>query len=140
MAGMWPMGNQVDRAVAAFIDDLRERGFSDKILLIVTGELGRAPRINGGGGRDHYGELTPLLFAGGGLKMGQVIGQSDRFAARPVGDAYNPRHLFATVMHTLFDVRQMRIDSARKKNPEATGGKPRGSVLLPGAYRKPPAD
>jgi hypothetical protein len=110
MAGMWPMGQQVDHAVAAFIDDVRERGLSEKILLIVTGEMGRTPRINKGGGRNHYGELTPLLFAGGGLKMGQVIGRSDGGASRPVGDGYQPRHLVGTVMNSLFDTGTMRLD------------------------------
>ncbi len=112
MAGMWPMGQQVDHAVAAFIEDVRERGLSDRILLIVTGEMGRTPRINDGGGRDHYGELTPLLLAGGGLNMGGIIGSSDSTASLPVGEAYDPRHLFGTVMHSLFDVTQMRLDQS----------------------------
>jgi uncharacterized protein (DUF1501 family) len=110
MAGMWPMGTQVDHAVAAFIEDCRERGLSEKILLVVTGEMGRTPRINRNGGRDHYGELTPLLFAGGGLKMGQIIGQSDRQVSRPVGESYEPKHLVATVMNSVFDVGAMRLD------------------------------
>jgi hypothetical protein len=110
MAGMWPMGQQVDHAVAAFIDDCRERGLSDKILLIVTGEMGRTPRINGGGGRNHYGELTPLLFSGGGLQMGQVIGGSDGTASRPIDDGYQPSHLVGTVMNSLFDTGNMRLD------------------------------
>jgi uncharacterized protein (DUF1501 family) len=100
----------VDHAVAAFIDDCRERGLSEKILLVVTGEMGRTPRINRNGGRDHYGELTPLLFAGGGLKMGRVIGRSDGSASRPVGESYEPKHLVATVLNTLFDVGSMRLD------------------------------
>jgi hypothetical protein len=111
MAGMWPMGTQVDHAVAAFIEDCRERGLSEKILLIVTGEMGRTPRINRNGGRDHYGELTPLLFAGGGLKMGRVIGRSDGSASRPVGESYEPKHLVGTVLSTLFDVGTLRLDS-----------------------------
>lgn len=110
MAGIWPMGGQVDHAVAAFLEDIHERGLSERILLIVTGEMGRTPRINNNGGRDHYGELTPLLIAGGGLRMGQVIGQSDASASRPVGESYDPRHLFGTVMHSLFDVAALRLD------------------------------
>jgi uncharacterized protein (DUF1501 family) len=111
MAGMWPMGRQVDHAVAAFIEDLRVRGLSDKILLIVTGEMGRTPRINKNGGRDHYGELTSLAIAGGGLRMGQVIGQSDPHAAQPATRPYTPENLLATVMHTLFDIPQLRLQS-----------------------------
>ena len=63
------MGGQVDHAVSVFLEDLAYRGLSDKILLVVTGEMGRTPRRNNNGGRDHYGELTPLLLAGGGLKF-----------------------------------------------------------------------
>jgi hypothetical protein len=109
LGGMKWLGSQVDHAVAAFIQDVEERGLSDDILLIVTGEMGRSPRINGNGGREHYGELTPLLLHGGGLKMGQVIGQSDRTASRPATEPFAPSHLFATIMHTLFDVSELRL-------------------------------
>ncbi|HVX14575.1 MAG TPA: DUF1501 domain-containing protein [Pirellulales bacterium] len=109
MAGIYGMGGQVDHALSAFIDDVRERGLEDKILLVVTGEMGRTPRLNGNGGREHYGELTPLLLFGGGLKMGQVIGQSDGQASRPSTEPYRPQHLISTIMHTLFDVGQLRL-------------------------------
>lgn len=110
MAGIYPMGGQVDHAVSAFIEDVTERGLSEKILLIVTGEMGRTPRLNNNGGRDHYGELTPLLLFGGGLRMGHVIGGSDGQAGRPVTTPYRPQHLLATVMHTLFDVGRLRLE------------------------------
>ena len=110
MTGIYPMGHQVDHAVSAFIEDLRERGLSDKILLVVTGEMGRTPRRNGNGGRDHYGELTSLLLSGGGLKMGQVIGQSDSQAGRAIGTPYRPEHVLATIMHSLFDIGELRLD------------------------------
>ena len=110
MAGIYPMGGQVNHAVATFLEDVHARGLSEKILLIVTGEMGRTPRLNSNGGRDHYGELTPLLIAGGGLKMGQVIGQSDSHATRAVGESYRPPHLLATIMHTLFDVGRLRLE------------------------------
>jgi len=109
LGGMKWLGPQTDHAVAAFIQDVEERGLSNDILLIVTGEMGRTPRINRNGGRDHYGELTPLLLSGGGLKMGQVIGQSDRTASRPATTPFNPSHLFATIMHTLFDIGELRL-------------------------------
>lgn len=111
MAGIYPLGHQVDHAVAAFIEDVRERGLADKILLVVTGEMGRTPQLNKNGGRDHYAPLTSLLFAGGGLKMGQVIGQSDAQAAQPASTPYNPKHLLATIFHTLFDVGQLRLQT-----------------------------
>jgi len=109
MANLPPMTSQVDHAVAAFLEDVYERGLSDRILLVVTGEMGRTPRRNRDGGRDHYANLTTLLLAGGGLKMGQVIGQSDRLAAQPSSERYTPKHLLATVMHTLLDLGEIRV-------------------------------
>ncbi|MEX0643248.1 MAG: DUF1501 domain-containing protein, partial [Pirellulales bacterium] len=100
---------QVDHAVAAFIEDVHQRGLSDRILLVVTGEMGRSPRINKDGGREHFGELTPLLFAGGGLKMGQVVGQSDNHATRATTRPYRPQHLVATIMNALFDIGELRL-------------------------------
>ena len=126
MEGIKPLGHQVDHAVAAFLDDVRERGLSEKILLVVTGEMGRTPRINKNGGRDHYGNLTPLLVAGGGLKMGQIVGHSDRNASSPATTKYTPKHLLATIMNTLFDVGEVRITAEVPKNVAAilTDGKP----------------
>jgi hypothetical protein len=49
---------------------------------------------------------------GGGLKMGQVIGQSDNMATRPASDPYKPSHLMATIFHTLFDLGKLRLDSS----------------------------
>lgn len=109
MTGIYPMGGQVDHAVAAFLEDVRERGLSDRILLVVTGEMGRTPRLNNNGGRDHYGELTPLLLAGGGIASGQVIGQSDHQASRPLGTPYRPENLLGTILHSLFDVGRLRL-------------------------------
>jgi hypothetical protein len=109
MANLPPLTRQVDHAVAAFIEDVHERGLSDRILLVVTGEMGRTPRRNRDGGRDHYPDLTTLAFAGGGLKMGQVIGRSDRLAAHPASERYTPRHLLATVLQTLLDVGEVRV-------------------------------
>ena len=111
MTGIWPMGHQVDRAVSAFIEDIHARGLEDKILLVVTGEMGRTPRINKNGGRDHYGNLTSRLVSGGGLKMGQVIGQSDSQASEPATNPYNPSHLMGTIFHTLFDLGQLRLQT-----------------------------
>lgn len=102
-------GLPFDHAVSAFIQDLHERGLSDKILLVATGEMGRTPRINKKGGRDHWGGLTPLLLSGGGLAKGKVIGQSARDAGEPLTEPMTIRHLVSTVMHTLFDVGELRI-------------------------------
>lgn len=109
MAALPLKGGQVDHAVATFIEDLHDRGLTDKILLVITGEMGRTPKRNKNGGRDHWGNLTSLAFAGGGLKMGQVIGQSDKNASVPATEKYTPKNLMATVMHSLFDVGELRL-------------------------------
>lgn len=109
LGGFSWLAPQVDHAVSAFIDDVRERGLEEKILLVVTGEMGRTPKINKNGGREHYGELTPLVFFGGGLKMGQVVGASDNHATRAITTPYRPQHMMATIMHSLFDIGELRL-------------------------------
>jgi uncharacterized protein (DUF1501 family) len=107
--GMRYMGVPFDYAVSALVEDLEARGLTDKILLVACGEMGRTPKINNRGGRDHWGNLAPLLLAGGGLKMGQVIGQSTRDGGEPLSEAYQIKHLVATIMHTLLDVGELRV-------------------------------
>ena len=107
--GMRYMGRPLDHAVSAFLEDVEARGLSEQILLVVCGEMGRTPRINKNGGRDHWGNLAPLLLAGGGLKMGQVLGQSNRQAGEPQTEAVRIQHLIATILHTLFDVGELRL-------------------------------
>ena len=107
--GMEMLGRPVDQAVSVFLEDVAQRGLSDKILFIITGVFGRTPRVNDDGGRDHGPRLSTLAFAGGGLRMGQVIGQSNARAEEPRSDPVTLDDLFATVMHTLFDVPALRL-------------------------------
>jgi hypothetical protein len=107
--GMGYVGAPFDHAVAAFIDDIESRGLRDKILLVCCGEMGRSPMINHAGGRDHWGNLAPLMLYGGGLKSGQVIGQSAKDGGQPASDAVTIHDLLATIMHTLLDVDQVRV-------------------------------
>lgn len=114
--GMRYMGLPLDHALSAFLDDVHERGLDRKILLVVCGEMGRTPRINARGGRDHWGGLAPLLLAGGGLPMGQVIGQSTRDLASPLSEPVTKRHLIATILHRLFDVGVLRVTRGVPRN------------------------
>lgn len=107
--GMEYMGRPLDHALSAFIEDLEQRGLTDKILLVACGEMGRTPRINKNGGRDHWGNLAPLLLHGGGLRMGQVIGQSARDVSEPRSSPVTIKNLVATVLNTVFDVGQLRL-------------------------------
>jgi uncharacterized protein (DUF1501 family) len=107
--GLRYMGGPFDRAVSAFLEDVHERGLSDDILLVCCGEMGRTPKLNKRGGRDHWGGLAPLMLAGGGYPMGQVIGRSNRDASEPASDPVTIPHLIATIMHTLLDVGELRL-------------------------------
>jgi uncharacterized protein (DUF1501 family) len=108
--GMQYCSLALDHAVSTFIQDVHDRGLSDKILLVVTGEMGRSPRLNKSGGRDHWGGLAPLLLSGGKLNMGHVIGQSTRDVAEPLTEKVTIKNLVSTVMHSLFDIGEMRFD------------------------------
>jgi hypothetical protein len=109
--GMGYVGRPFDHAIATFIEDVESRGLSEKILLVCCGEMGRTPRINARGGRDHWGRLAPLMVYGGGLKMGRVIGQSTRDGGEPDSKGYGIKNLIATVMHTLLDVGELRLST-----------------------------
>jgi len=99
--GMNGRGPQVDRAVSAFIDDIHQRGLDRNILFVLTGEFGRTPRINKNAGRDHWGALSTLALAGGGLRVGQTVGESSSKAERPRSNRITPQALMATVFHVL---------------------------------------
>ncbi|MDA1016661.1 MAG: DUF1501 domain-containing protein [Planctomycetota bacterium] len=109
--GMPLLGTAVDVAASAFLEDLERLGLAEKVLLVITGEFGRTPRINKKAGRDHWGNLCTLAFAGGGLPMGQVIGASDRTASVPASTPVRSDQVLATIMHTLFDIGELRIRS-----------------------------
>ncbi len=98
---MTTRGPQVDRAVAAFVDDVAQRGLTEKILLVITGEFGRTPRVNRNAGRDHWAPLSTLALSGGGLKMGQVVGESNANAEVPKTAPIGPQDLMATVFDVL---------------------------------------
>jgi hypothetical protein len=106
-----------DQAVSALIEDVYERGLDQRVLVIVTGEFGRTPRISyvassGGGvasaaagtvqpGRDHWPRANTILWAGGGIAKGQVIGATDRRGEDPVSRRVGPQDFLATVYRHL---------------------------------------
>jgi len=98
MKGRAPM---LDHAVATFVQDVQERGLSENILLVISGEFGRTPKINRNAGRDHWAPLSTLALSGGGLKMGQVVGESDSKVTRPQTRPITPQDLMATVFDVL---------------------------------------
>jgi len=113
--GMRYVAPPLDHAVSAFLEDVDARGLSDQILLVMCGEMGRTPKLSELAGRNHWGNLGPLVLAGGGLPVGQVIGRSTANGGEPADNPIHMRNLIGTIMHTLFDVPQLRL------RPEATG-------------------
>ncbi len=99
--GMDVSGPPLDKMISALIEDLCVRGLDRKVLVLVWGEFGRTPRINQTGGRDHWGSLMSILMAGGGLRMGQVIGRSNSRGEVPVERPVSPGDVLATVYRHL---------------------------------------
>ncbi|MCY2965753.1 MAG: DUF1501 domain-containing protein [Planctomycetota bacterium] len=123
--GMEHSGPPLDRALSALISDLTERDGCKNVLLIVWGEFGRTPKINATGGRDHWPPLGTVLFAGGGLKMGQVIGASSRDGSTPADRPIGPNDVLATLYkHLGIDRNQNAINYQGRPIPLQPEGKP----------------
>jgi hypothetical protein len=97
-----------DRALSALLEDLAARGLLATTLVLAIGEFGRSPKIGasttnnvGPGGRDHWPECYSCLLAGGGVRGGQVYGESDRYAAFPKTAPVHPYDIVSTVYHAL---------------------------------------
>jgi uncharacterized protein (DUF1501 family) len=91
----------LDQAVSALVEDINQRGQEKNILLVISGEFGRTPKVNGGAGRDHWAPLSTLALAGGGLNMGQVVGESAAKVDVPKTTPITPQDLMATVFQVL---------------------------------------
>lgn len=91
----------LDRGVATFLSDLKQRGLLEKTLVIVMGEFGRTPIVNRDGGRDHHARCFSVMLAGGGIKGGQVIGSSDSKGFEPAERPIKPEDLSATIYQCL---------------------------------------
>jgi hypothetical protein len=114
-----------DRALTSLVEDLYERGLDKKVLVITYGEFGRTPRINPTAGRDHWPGAMSVVFAGGGLKMGQIIGSTDPKAEYPKTRAVSPQDMLATMYHVLgIDYRHEFYDAAQRPIPILNEGKP----------------
>lgn len=95
-----------DRSISAFLDDLVDRGLLDDTLIVMAGEFGRTPKISKSDpykqpGRDHWGAVQTVFFAGGGISGGQVVGSSDRDAAYPAANPQKPEDMAATIYDSL---------------------------------------
>lgn len=90
-----------DRGLSALLEDLHQRGRLDQTLVVVMGDFGRTPKINGGAGRDHYPYAFSVMLAGGGIRGGRIYGSSDKIGAFPHNDPCGPNDLHATIFQAL---------------------------------------
>jgi hypothetical protein len=119
-----------DAAVATLIEDLCERGLDKKVTVVVLGEFGRTPRVNKNGGRDHWPSSMSVLLAGGGMKVGQVIGSTNDKGERPRERKLHPNDVWATVYHNLgIDPQQTFINNAGRPVPILPHGKPIAELM-----------
>ena len=100
----------LDQGVSALVEDLEHRGMLDDVTVIVWGEFGRTPKINGNAGRDHWPRVSCALMAGGGMRTGQVLGQTNRLGEYAEKRPVHFQEIFATLYHNLgIDVRHTTI-------------------------------
>jgi hypothetical protein len=106
---------KLDQGITALVEDLHERGLDQDVSVIAWGEFGRTPRINAGGGRDHWPQASCALLAGGGMRTGQVIGSTNRLGEVPQDRPVHYQDVFATLYH------QLGIDVKTATIPDHTG-------------------
>jgi len=90
-----------DQGVSALVEDIHQRGLDKDVTVIVWGEFGRTPKINKGGGRDHWPQVSCGLLAGGGMRTGQAIGITNRLGEEPKERPVHFQEVFATLYHNL---------------------------------------
>jgi uncharacterized protein (DUF1501 family) len=91
----------LDKEYAGLIQDLDSRGLLDSTLVLLTSEFGRTPKINAGGGCDHWPRVFTIVMSGGGITRGQVYGSSDGLAAEPSDSTLSVEDYVTTVYHLL---------------------------------------
>ncbi|MBQ18520.1 MAG: hypothetical protein CMJ65_15505 [Planctomycetaceae bacterium] len=87
-----------DRAFSSLVTDLEDRGLLDSTLVVMMGEMGRTPKINGRAGRDHWSQAQSVLLAGGGIRPGRLVGATDKHAATPLSDPVGVDDLLRTIL------------------------------------------
>jgi hypothetical protein len=92
---------KLDVAMSALLSDLSERGLDKNVTVVMWGEFGRTPRVNKGAGRDHWPKLSMAFLAGGGMRLGQAIGASTKFAEEAQDRPVHFQEVFATIYHNL---------------------------------------
>lgn len=132
----------IDHCLSGFLDDLEQRGLLSETLVVMCGEMGRTPRIspisvggrNASGeiftpGRHHWGDVFPCFLAGGGIEPGRVVGTSDAEAGVPVGEAFTPEDLAATIFDRLGIGPEREFHDASGRPYRIYRGKPIAALL-----------
>jgi hypothetical protein len=124
-----------DRALSALLDDLSASGLLDSTLIVMAGEFGRTPKISRLPqfyklpGRDHWGAVQTVFFAGGGIKGGTVVGSSDRIGGHPASDPQTPENMAATIYHSLGIPQTTMWHDALDRPHHVYHGQPIGGLL-----------
>jgi uncharacterized protein (DUF1501 family) len=114
----------LDKAFAGLIRDLEQRGLLDSTLVLITSEFGRTPKVNAGGGRDHWPRVFSIVMAGGGVKRGQVYGASDGLAAEPADNLLSVEDYTTTVYSLLgIDARKDLMSPGNRPQQIVMNGK-----------------
>jgi uncharacterized protein (DUF1501 family) len=120
----------MERSFAALLDDLSDRGLLDSTLVVWLGDFGRTPLINKDAGRDHWPQCYSAVLAGGGLRGGRVVGQSDALGAHPKERPVAPADLHATVFAALgYDPHGISYPSAEGRPLPLSEGEPLRELL-----------
>jgi len=118
-----------DQALSALIEDLRSRGMLEETLVVCMSEFGRSPRLDGAGGRGHWGYAFSVALAGGGVRGGQAFGSTDRIGAYPRDGKLRPEDLSATIFHLLGHSPSTEfLDPLDRPHPISRGEVARGVV------------
>ena len=105
----------LDSALSALVSDLHERGLNNDVSVVVWGEFGRTPKLNNNNSRDHWPRVNAALLAGGGMRTGQVIGETNRYAEEPIKRPVKFQEVFATLYH------KMGLDAHRDRVFDGSG-------------------
>ena len=128
-----------DKVVTAMVEDLYERGLDRRVMLVVTGEFGRTPKINvrqgsqtkvDQPGRDHWPNAMSMLVSGGGMRTGQVIGATNAKGEHPISRALTPNDIWATMLaHLGIDQNRTFLDHGGRPQPILPFGAPINELL-----------
>jgi uncharacterized protein (DUF1501 family) len=120
----------LDQTYTALLEDLDQRGMLDETLVVVMSEMGRTPRVNGNGGRDHWTFCYSMFMAGGGIRGGTLYGESDAQAAYVKDRPVSTSDICATIYECLgIDPDMPIMDRSSRPIPVAHGGKPIREIL-----------